>query len=312
MKKYSIAVHGGAGTILKKDLTPELERDYAHGLQNAIKAGHSILSKKGSALDAVEKALMVLEDNPLFNAGKGAVFNHSGGHELDASIMDGSTLAAGAVTCVKNVKNPIALARLVMEKSQHVLLCGEGAEAFAHEQGVIFESDEYFFTEQRYQQWQDLMHTDRVELDHTENTKFGTAGAVALDIHGNVAAATSTGGMTNKQFNRIGDTPIIGSGTYANNATCAISCTGHGEFFIRSVVAHDVSALMEYAGLSLRDACEKVVLDKLVKIGGEGGLIAVDREGNVSLVFNSEGMYRAWQVEDEKIQIGIYRDQVIL
>jgi beta-aspartyl-peptidase (threonine type) len=311
MAKHTIAVHGGAGTILRKHLTPELEKEYADGLEQAVKAGHAILSREGSALDAVETALMVLEDNPLFNAGKGAVFNHSGTHELDASIMDGSTLAAGAVTCVKNVKNPVSLARLVMEKSPHVMLCGIGAEAFAREQGIIFEPDEYFYTEQRYTQWIDLKNTTRVELDHTENTKFGTAGAVALDMHGNLAAATSTGGMTNKQFNRIGDTPIIGAGTYANNETCAISCTGHGEFFIRAVVAHDVASLMAYAGLSLREACEKVVLEKLVKLGGEGGLIAADKEGNVALVFNSEGMYRAWQVGDEKIQIGIYRDQVI-
>jgi L-asparaginase / beta-aspartyl-peptidase len=311
MANYSIAVHGGAGTILKKDLTPELEKEYADGLEKAVKAGNEVLAREGTALDAVETALIVLEDNPLFNAGRGAVFTHSGTHELDASIMEGKTLAAGAVTCVRNVKNPVSLARKVMEKSEHVMLCGIGAESFAREEGILFETDEYFFTEQRYNQWQDLRETRQVQLDHTESTKFGTAGAVALDKHGNVAAATSTGGMTNKQFNRIGDTPIIGAGTYANNDSCAISCTGHGEFFIRAVAAYDVACLMEYNGLSLKEACEKVVLDKLVKLGGEGGLIGVDAKGNVALVFNTEGMYRAWQVGDGKVQIGIYKDQVI-
>lgn len=311
MTRYSIAVHGGAGTILRKNLTPEMEKEYADGLEQSVKAGHAILARGGSALDAVEAALVVLEDNPLFNAGRGAVFNHDGSHELDASIMDGRTLAAGAAACVWNVKNPVKLARTIMEKSPHVMLFGKGAEAFARQQDIAFEPDEYFFTQHRYEQWQELRDSTRVELDHTESTKFGTAGAVALDSHGNLAAATSTGGMTNKQFNRVGDTPVIGAGTYADNASCAVSCTGHGEYFIRAVAAYDVSCLMRYRGLNLREACEQVVLDKLVKMGGEGGLIAVDRDGNAALVFNTEGMYRAWQIGDETIQTGIYKEQVI-
>lgn len=307
MPKFSIAIHGGAGTILRSHLTPEMEKDYLDGLNAALKKGYDMLSNGSPALDVAEATLKVLEDNPLFNAGKGSVFNHNGEHEMDASIMCGKTLRAGAVSCVKIVRNPIELARAVMEQSPHVFLCGAGAEEFALEQKMAIESKEYFYTEQRYQQWVEIRDTEKVQLDHTENTKFGTAGVVVYDNYGDLASATSTGGMTNKRYNRIGDTPIIGAGTYANNNTCAISCTGHGEYFIRSVVAYDVSCLMEYAGLTLQQACEKVVLDKLNKLGGEGGLIGVDKEGNIALVFNSLGMYRGWQREGEDPQVGIYK-----
>ncbi|RYD80646.1 MAG: isoaspartyl peptidase/L-asparaginase [Sphingobacteriales bacterium] len=307
MPKFSLAIHGGAGTILPTHLTPEMEAEYKAGLLAALKKGYDMLSNGSAALDVVEASLKVLEDNPLFNAGKGSVFNHSGTHEMDASIMCGKTLRAGAVSCVKFVRNPIELARKVMEQSPHVFLCGDGAEEFAHEQKLAFESKDYFYTEQRYQQWIDIRDTEKVQLDHTENTKFGTAGVVAYDQHGDIAAATSTGGMTNKRYNRIGDTPVIGSGTYANNKTCAISCTGHGEFFLRAVAAYDVSCLMEYGGLTLQQACEKVVLDKLLNMGGEGGLIGVDSQGNVALVFNSLGMYRGWQTEGAEPEVGIYQ-----
>ena len=289
---FSIAIHGGAGTILRSTMTQALQTQYEAGLQNAIDAGYKILETGGSSLDAVEAAIVKLEDFPLFNAGKGAVFNNIGGHEMDAAIMFGKGLEAGAACGVSHVKNPVVLARAIMEHSPHVLLCGAGAEQFARSQNLAFEDDSYFYTEQRYQQWQEALKEDKVQLDHTEK-KFGTVGAVALDQQGNLAAATSTGGMTNKKFGRIGDSPIPGAGTYANNNTCAISCTGHGELFLRCVVAYDISCLMEYKGLSLKDACDVVVYDKLVKIGGEGGLIAIDRLGNIEMPFNSEGMYRA-------------------
>ena len=292
--KYTLAIHGGAGTIPKNSLTPEKEQAYLSGLATALKAGEAILKSGGSSLDAVTAAVQSLEDFPLFNAGCGAVFTHEGKHELDASIMRGDNLMAGAVAGVQGVRNPVLLARTIMEKSEHVLLSGEGAATFAKLQGMKFEDEKYFHNDLRYEQWQMALKEDAVILDHTitNEKKFGTVGAVALDQHGNLAAATSTGGMTNKKFNRIGDTPVIGSGTYANNITCAISCTGHGEYFIRAVVAYDISCLMEYAGMTLQQACEKVVNDKLVKIGGEGGLVAVDAHGNICLPFNSEGMYR--------------------
>lgn len=292
--KYTLAIHGGAGTIPKNSLTHEKEQAYLSGLAAALKAGEAILKSGGSSLDAVTAAVQSLEDFPLFNAGCGAVFTHEGKHELDASIMRGDNLMAGAVAGVQGVRNPVLLARTIMEKSEHVLLSGEGAATFAKLQGMKFEDEKYFHNDLRYEQWQMALKEDAVILDHTitNEKKFGTVGAVALDQHGNLAAATSTGGMTNKKFNRIGDTPVIGSGTYANNTTCAISCTGHGEYFIRAVVAYDISCLMEYAGMTLQQACEKVVNDKLVKIGGEGGLVAVDAHGNICLPFNSEGMYR--------------------
>lgn len=303
--KYLLAIHGGAGTITRAAMSPEKEQAYTLGLQNAIQAGQLVLSHQGSALDAVVAAILSLEDNPLFNAGKGSVYNHEGNHEMDASVMMGHNLFAGAVTCVKNIKNPILAAKEVMLHSEHVLLNAAGAEAFAKERGLVFETDPYFHDDFRYAQWKEISETDHFQMDHTEK-KFGTVGAVALDCFGNLAAGTSTGGMTNKKWGRIGDTPIIGAGTYANNHTCAVSCTGNGEFFMRSVVAYDVSCLMEYKGMSLSDACNTVVMDKLVKLGGEGGLIAVDSNGNHSLTFNSEGMYRGW-CNEKQTEIAIYK-----
>ena len=306
---FSLAIHGGAGTITRSSMTSDKEQKYLQALDNALKAGETILKNGGTSLDAVSAAVQNLEDCPLFNAGKGSVFTNSGGHEMDASIMDGRDLSAGAVAGVRSVKNPVLLARAIMEKSEHVFLAGQGAAAFAKSIGMQFEVDEYFYDEFRYQQLQEAISSGKVLLDHTENgnKKFGTVGAVALDQHGNLAAATSTGGMTNKRYNRIGDTPMIGAGTYANNATCAISCTGHGEYFIRSVVAYDISCLIEYKGLSLQEACEIVVQQKLVKIGGEGGLIAVDAKGNIELPFNSEGMYRGMVRSGEVRSVLIYK-----
>jgi beta-aspartyl-peptidase (threonine type) len=306
----SIAVHGGAGTILRSHMTPEKERAYQAALEAAVNTGHQLLAAGGSAWDAVAAAVVVLEDSPLFNAGRGAVFTHDGTHELDASIMDGRDQSGGAVAGVHLVRNPILLARLVRERSEHVLLTGAGAEAFARLHGVAFEPVEYFHTAQRWEQLQEALKDDSIRMDHSDDKdekKFGTVGAVARDAQGNLAAATSTGGMTNKKWGRVGDTPILGAGTYANNATCAISCTGHGEYFIRSVVAYDVHCMMEYKGLPLAEAVRTVVHDKLVKIGGEGGLIAVDAQGNVVLDFNSEGMYRAKRVGMGEVVAEIYR-----
>jgi len=308
---YSIAIHGGAGTMAKHLLTPEKEKAYRDALSSAISAGDSVLKNKGTALDAVQTAIKVLEDCPLFNAGKGAVFTHDKTHEMDASLMEGFSLKAGAVAGVSHVKNPIELARLVMDKSQHVLLCGKGAEDFGRFNKIDFEDDAYFFDELRWNQLLQVINEDTAHLDHSVNVdftdkKFGTVGAVALDVHGNLAAGTSTGGMTNKRWGRAGDSPIIGAGTYANNATCAVSCTGHGEYFIRAVVAYDISCLMEYAGLTLEQACQKVVNEKLVKFGGEGGLIALDTKGNICLPFNSEGMYRAWKSHETEINTSIF------
>jgi len=318
MQQYAIAIHGGAGTILQSTMTPEKELAYKNGLQDAIEAGESILKSGGSAFDAVESAIIQLENNPLFNAGKGAVFTNTGTHEMDASIMNGKDLMAGAIAGVQGVKNPISLARAVMEQSEHVLLTGNGAMDFAKKVNAPIEKEDYFFVQLRYDQLQQAKQSNSMILDHTEDNpdsyreehgekKFGTVGCVALDLQGNLAAGTSTGGMTNKKFGRVGDSSIIGAGTYANNNTCAISCTGHGELFIRSVVAYDISCLMEYKNLSLKEACDIVVMDKLVKIGGEGGLIALDAKGNIVLPFNSEGMYRASKKQNEDIFIGIYK-----
>lgn len=304
---FGIAIHGGAGTITRGKMTAEKEAAYKNALADALNAGYKVLEKGGSSLDAVVAAVVSLEDCPLFNAGKGSVFTYDEKHEMDASVMKGDDLDAGAVACVQNIKNPILAAKAVMEKSEHVMLLGEGAETFAKQNQIAFANDDYFYDEFRHQQWQKANKEGKVQLDHSDDKKFGTVGAVALDKKGNLAAATSTGGMTNKSYNRIGDTPIIGSGTYANNKTCAISCTGHGEFFLRAVVAYDVSCLMEYAGLSLEEACKKVVNDKLVKIGGEGGLIAIDAKGNISMPFNSEGMYRGSKSEGLDIYIDIYK-----
>jgi len=313
---FTLLIHGGAGNITPAQLNAEQEKDYHNGLKEALDIGYEVLSKGGTALDAIVASITLLENNPLFNAGRGAVFTKKGINEMDAAIMDGSNLAAGAIAGVRNIKNPILLAREVMLHSGHVLLSGSGAAEFALNQGIEMAPDEYFFNKSRYDQWVEIRDTDFYQLDHKEDNlkgtvphtdyKFGTVGAVACDEHGNLAAGTSTGGMTNKRFGRIGDSPIIGAGTYANNVTCAISCTGHGEHFIRAVVAHDVSCLMEYKGLSLQDACAKVIKDKLVKIGGEGGLIAVDAKGNFDFCFNSAGMYRGMRNSEGKEQIAFY------
>lgn len=303
----SIAIHGGAGTILRSSMTPALQLQYETGLQQALDAGYKVLADGGSSLDAVAAAVVSLEDFPLFNAGKGSVFNNIGGHEMDAAIMYGKDLSAGAVCGVSHIKNPVRLALAVMQHSEHVLLSGEGAEQFARSQNIAFEDDAYFYNQQRYEQWQQALAEDRVQLDHSDK-KFGTVGAVALDKDGNLAAATSTGGMTNKKFGRIGDSPIPGAGTYANNDTCAVSCTGHGELFLRRVVGYDISCLMEYKGLSLKEACDIVVYDKLVKINGEGGLIAIDKQGNIEMPFNSEGMYRACKSNKGLNEVRIYKN----
>jgi beta-aspartyl-peptidase (threonine type) len=314
MSNYTIAIHGGAGTILRSDMTPELEQAYTDGLQQALDAGYALLSKGGTAVDAVTIAVTTLENNILFNAGRGSVFTKQGLHEMDAAIMDGIDLKAGAVAGVRNIKNPIEIALRVMSNSDHVFLSGEGANEFAIKQALQIEPDDYFFSQFRYDQWLAVRDSDTYLLDHdskletsVKDKKFGTVGAVACDTHGNIAAATSTGGMTNKQYGRIGDSPLIGAGTYANNRTCAISCTGHGELFIRSVAAYDVSCLMEYKGLSLEDAMQVVVNQKLVAIQGEGGMIGVDAQGNASLVFNSEGMYRGVRNNIGLNEIAIYK-----
>ncbi len=304
---YSIAIHGGAGTIRKDNITPEEEKLYYGGLESAIQAGIHFLAQGMSALDAVEAAVMSLEDNPLFNAARGAVFNSEGIHEMEASVMWGKNLDAGAVCALRNVKNPIHLARVVMEKSKHLFLNGKGAEDFARENDIAFDEDSYFFTTKRYDQLLQAKKTGHIQLDHTAEKYFGTVGAVALDSAGNLAAATSTGGLTNKSYGRIGDSPVIGAGTYANNNTCAVSCTGDGEFFIRGVVAYDISCLVQYKNMPLQDACNLVMLEKMKKIGGEGGAVAVDKSGNVALAFNSEGMYRGYCKEGEKPFVAIYR-----
>jgi beta-aspartyl-peptidase (threonine type) len=292
----ALAVHGGAGTIDRAAMTPEREAAYKNALLLAIRRGHAVLGEGGSALDAVELAVRVLEDSPLFNAGRGSVFNADGRHEMDAAVMVGHDLRAGAVAGVENVKNPVSLARMIMEKSGHVLLSGRGAFEFAYRNKLAMEDDAYFFDQFRYDQWQEVKGTAEIRLDHSVgDRKFGTVGAVALDAHGNLAAATSTGGMTNKPWGRIGDSPVPGAGTYANNATCAISCTGNGEAFLRAVAAHEVHALMAYQGLSLQEAVRVVVHEKLPPLDGEGGLVAVDRQGSLVLDFNSTGMYRAWK-----------------
>ena len=305
MGKLVLAIHGGAGTILPSSMTDEKEKAYTSALEASLRAGYSLLEKGFSSLDAVAAAVVILEDCPLFNAGKGSVFTHDGTHEMDALIMDGRTLKAGAVAGVQNIKNPVVLARSVMEHSEFVFLSGKGAEDFAALMKITKEEADYFFNQFRYDQLMESRLTGSVQLDHNDK-KFGTVGAVAIDCNGNLAAATSTGGMTNKRYNRIGDTPVIGSGTYANNKTCAISCTGHGEYFLRAVVAYDISCLMEYKGLSLREACDVVVYKKLVDMGGEGGLIAIDLHGNCALPFNSEGMYRGYKTDNEEV-VKIYK-----
>lgn len=307
---FSIAIHGGAGTLVKGLMTSELEMQYKEALQNALDAGYAVLQNDGTAMDAVETAVMHLEDSPLFNAGKGAVFTAEGTHEMDAAIMDGKTRKAGAVSLVTGIKNPIALARDVMDKSYHVFLAGEGAMRFAEEQGYQLEEPDYFYDEVRYQQWQGIKDSDNFQLDHSvkKDGKFGTVGAVACDSQGNIAAATSTGGMTNKKWGRVGDSPMIGAGNYANNKTCAVSCTGSGEYFIRGVVAYDVSCLMEFKGLSLDEAASEVIQQRILELGGDGGLIAVDAKGNISMPFNTEGMYRAFKKSSGESGLSIYKE----
>jgi L-asparaginase / beta-aspartyl-peptidase len=315
-KIFALAIHGGAGTILKKNMTPELEKEYLNKLNEALEAGYDTLKKGGTSLDAIIVSIKIMEDSPLFNAGKGSVFTSDGKNEMDASIMNGKTLMAGSVAGVRIIKNPITAARCVMEKSEHVMLVGAGAEQFAKQCKCEFADTSYFFEKKRWDQLQKIKKEERqnhpdttgcINSDSNSDKKFGTVGVVALDKYGNLAAGTSTGGMTNKKYGRVGDSPIIGAGTYANNKTCAVSCTGHGEFFIRSVVAYDISALIEYKGLSLDDAANEVVMKKLVALGGEGGLIAIDIKGNISMPFNSAGMYRGYMKSEGKKEILIYK-----
>lgn len=342
-KPIAIAIHGGAGTIRRSAMTPEAETQYRAILTQALEAGHTVLKRGGNSMDAVSAAVMIMEDSPLFNAGKGAVLTADSTVELDAAIMEGKTLKAGTIAGVRGIKNPILLARRVMEHSEHVMLTGKGAERFAAEQGFARMPDEYFITERRAQELTRAKQQDATkplspdetpatkpskndslgknkrsslydgnaplnEWSH-EGKKFGTVGAVALDKNGDIAAATSTGGMTNKKYGRVGDAPIIGAGTYANNATCAVSATGHGEYFIRSVVAYDIAALVEYKGMTLQEAADAVVMKKLVERGGSGGIIALDKKGNIAMPFNSEGMYRGCITTDGKIIVEIFRNE---
>lgn len=301
--KYVIVIHGGAGVIEKRLMTPERAKLYHDKLQQVIDSGELILKRGGTALDAVTKCITIMEDSPLFNAGKGSVFNERGQNEMDASIMDGKNLMAGAVANVHTIKNPILAARAVMEHTPHVLLISKGAEIFAKNQGLQMEDSSYFFTERR---WKSYL---KVKAKMAQGEKHGTVGAVALDKYGNLAAGTSTGGMTYKMYGRVGDSPIIGAGTYADDATCAVSCTGHGEYFIRNVVAYDIGALMKYSGLSLKEAANYVILVKLKKQGGAGGIIAVDRTGNFTMTFNTPGMFRAYATSEGFHGVGMYSDE---
>lgn len=314
---FGIVIHGGAGTILKENMSDSLEAVYKAKLEEAVTAGHTILKNEGTAMEAVTAAIRVMEDSPLFNAGKGAVFTHEETNELDASVMDGATLNAGAVAGVTRIKNPIDLALAVMNDSPHVMLSGAGAERFAEERGFSLVDPSYFYTENKFQSLQRIKNKDAANNENKKlsfedpflkDSKFGTVGCVALDKYGNLAAGTSTGGMTNKRWNRIGDAPIIGAGTYANNATCAVSSTGWGEFFIRAMVAHDISALMEYKNWSLKDATTEVIQKKVPALGGDGGVVAIDKDGNVSMEFNTAGMYRAHMNADGTLYIGLYKE----
>ncbi|MFM8441465.1 MAG: isoaspartyl peptidase/L-asparaginase family protein [Acidobacteriota bacterium] len=318
--RLGFVIHGGAGVIPRGSLTAQQEAEFRAKLEEAVMAGYRALQSGRSSLDAVETAIRILEDSPLFNAGKGAVFTHDGKNELDSSVMDGRTLAAGAVAGLRHVKNPITLARAVMEKSEHVMMVGEGAEKFAKEQNIELVDEKYFFTQHR---WDALQKILKEEADRQKKegpgagltatnllpqNKFGTVGAVALDKDGNLAAGTSTGGMTNKRYGRVGDAPIIGAGTYANNATCAVSATGWGEYFIRLGIARDISSLMEYRALPIQQAVDLVIKTKLQNLGGDGGVIAVDRFGNIGISFNSEGMFRAYINSEGKPVVQIYQD----
>jgi beta-aspartyl-peptidase (threonine type) len=308
---FAMVIHGGAGTILRQNMTAEMEKAYIDTLTIALRTGYQVLARGGSSLDAVEATIRVMEDSPLFNAGKGAVFTAEGTNELDASIMDGKTLSAGAVAAVRQVRNPISLARLVMEKSPHVMMVGSGAEEFAKSQGVKLVPPHYFWTERRWRAFEAAKaraDSGRTSAAPGDERKFGTVGAVALDKAGNLAAGTSTGGTNMKRFGRVGDAPIIGAGTYANNLSCAVSGTGDGEFFIRNNVAADICARVRYSGVSLKQAADDVVMKELVAQRGEGGVIAMDRKGNIATPFNSAGMYRGWVTSDGKITVKIYKD----
>ena len=304
-QKFGLVIHGGAGTILKKNMTPEKEAAYFAKLNEAMNTGYKILENGGSSLNAVEKVINVMEDSPLFNAGKGAVLDDKGEAELDASIMDGKTLMAGAVAAVRHIKNPILLARMVMEKSPHVMLIGDGAEEFAKANGVELVDNSYFIVKERYEQY--LKMKEKMQKE-SNNDKHGTVGCVALDKKGNLAAGTSTGGMMMKKFGRVGDSPIIGAGTYANNETCAVSCTGYGEYFIRLGVAKDISDLVAYKGMSLKEAADEVILKKVPALGGDGGAIAIDAKGNIAIAFNTEGMFRGYHVSGSEPVIKIYKE----
>jgi len=317
--EFAIVIHGGAGTILKKNMTPKKEIAYKIKLEEAIKVGYTILKNGGTSLDAVEKTIKILEDSPLFNAGKGAVFTHEETNEMDASIMTGSDLNAGAVAGVKDIKNPISAARKVMTNSDHVLLSGAGASQFAKEQGLKIVAASYFYTENRYKSLKRIKDKEKLKIDHDNKTtfyddpnikdrKFGTVGCVALDKQGNITAGTSTGGMTNKRWNRIGDSPIIGAGTYANNTTCGVSSTGWGEYFIRGMVAYDISALIAYKKIALKEATHEVIQNKLVKLGGTGGVIAIDKLGNIVFEYNTKGMFRASMDDKGNLVIGMYKE----
>ncbi len=317
-EKAILVIHGGAGNIMRSNMTADQEALYLGALRFALLAGYDVIKRGGSSLDAVEATVRILEDNPIFNAGKGAVFTHEGKNELDAAIMDGKTLAAGSVASVTTIRNPISAARKVMERSPHVMMIGTGAEKFAAQEGLEIVPNSYFYTEDR---WQGLLRARRVDslkaeaakkssgIRQPENKdeKYGTVGAVAVDLAGNLAAATSTGGMTNKKFGRVGDAPIIGAGTYANNATCAVSCTGWGEYFIRLVVAKSVSDLMEYKGISVQEASDEMIMKKVPALGGNGGLIALDKNGNFSMSFNTPGMYRGYITAEGKVVVEIYK-----
>jgi beta-aspartyl-peptidase (threonine type) len=300
---HAIAIHGGSGTITREKMTPEKEQAYREALETALRTGDSVLAAGGSALDAVVATLVTMEDSPLFNAGKGAVFNSEGENELDASIMNGADLQAGAIAAVKHVKNPIKLARAVLEESPHVLLAGVSAEEFAREQGLELVDADYYFTERR---WQSLQKAKAKEAEKTEGG--GTVGAIALDRYGNLAAGTSTGGLTNKRWGRVGDSPIIGAGTYADNRSCGVSATGTGEYFIRLAVAHDISARMAYQGLTVQEAADAVIQTELTELGGTGGVVAMDHAGNVAFSFNTEGMYRGYIKQDGHPVTAMFRD----
>ncbi len=301
--EFGLVIHGGAGGITRDGFTPEQDAAYREALSVALQAGYDILKNGGSSLDAVEAAIRIMEDDSLFNAGRGAVFTSEGTNELDASIMDGSTLNAGAVAGVKRIKNPITLARLVMEESHHVMFAREGAEAFGEQHGIETVPEDYFFTERR---WRTLQ---RIREREAASDNGGTVGAAALDKNGNLAAGTSTGGRSNKRFGRIGDSPVIGAGTYANNNTCAVSATGYGEYFIRLAVSFDISALMEYKGMALQEAADRVVMEKLPELGGHGGIIAIDRYGNIAMPFTTAGMHRGYVLDDGEIVVKLYGDE---